>query len=346
MVKALPGEVHSEGKRKRLFFITKKEAQRCQKMHNLNQASYGNITDFDLSNYQRLIQLEKYADGIDLVKAVDHYRATYRVATGKKFKDAVKPYLKYKKEKNVSKEWLITVKGYLEKLTSGFGNSRIDKITRIQLEDFLGQLPYSVSYKDNLRRLLKNYFKYAVSVKWAKENPALELEPYVADSKKIEYITADNCIRLFKILKSSFPELIPFNVIRAFAGIRTSHVKRLSWNDINFEERGIRIKDQGKADIDFLQGHPENLWVWLAKYKQYKIFPNKADRKTGTILRDKRIFYPRNGFRHGFGTHHVALFKDISLTAYLMQHNSASTTKRYYKGITTEHIASNYFSIT
>lgn len=345
LVRSKPGETTVKKQRKRLFFKFKKDALRCQKMHDLNQVSYGNISSFDLTNYQRLLDIEKYADGVDLIKAVDHYRATYRVATDKKFSDLAPAYMKAKKGKNVTKDWLTTIKGYLEKLLSRFGNSRIDTITREQLEEFIHELPYSVSYKDNVRRFAKNYFKYALSLKWVKESPAEDLEPIIESARVIKFITASECSRLFNILKSSFPQLIPFNCIRAFAGMRTTHVKRLSWDEINFEERGIRIKDGGKADLDFLQGYPENLWVWLKAYKAYEIYPSKADRLTGKIISMNNIHNPRNGFRHGFGTHHVALFKDISLTSYLMQHDTARTTKRFYKGITSESEAENYFSI-
>ncbi len=345
LVRAQPGSPGTKKQRKRLFFKLKKDALRCQKIHNTNQVSYGNISDFDLTNYQRLLDVERYADGLDLVKAVDYYRASYRVATEKVFKDLVKPYIKSKKAKNVSNEWMITIKGYLEKLISRFGSSRIDAITREQLEEYIHELPYSVSYKDNVRRFTKNYFKYAKSLKWIKEDPAKDLEPIIDESKEIKFISCSNTLSFFNVLKKQSPELIPYNCIRAFAGIRTSHVKRLTWDDINFEERGIRIKDGGKADLDFLQGHPENLWVWLKAYRKYKIFPSKADRCTGLIIKINNIHNPRNGFRHSFGTHHVALFKDIALTSHLMQHDSPRTTKRFYKGVVSEGEAEKYFSI-
>ena len=133
--------------------------------------------------------------------------------------------------------------------------------------------------------------------------------------------------------------------MRAFAGMRTSHVKNLSWDDINFDEKGIRVKNRGKSVNDFLQGFPENLWLWLDQYKHLPIYIPNVDRKSGEIIRELDIDYPRNGFRHAFGTYHVALFKDTALTSFLMQHKgSPRTLHKFYKGVSSEREGEMYFN--
>jgi integrase len=333
-------------KRKRLFFKTKKLATEAKRTHDSNQKSYGKVSSFDLNKYQQFLMLEEYADGIDLIKAVDHYKETYRVATERKFESIVEPFIEHKKNLNVSPEWVITIRGYLEKLKANFRNARIDKINRIDLEEFISNLPHSVSYKDNVRRVTKDLFKYAESVGWCKVNPAKDLAPYKNINKKILFMGCGNVIKLFKYLETNRPELIPFNAIRAFFGMRTSHVKRLTWDNINFEDQGIRVQDKGKSDLDYLQGYPENGWQWLAKYKRHPINFSNVDRMSGEVIRELNIEYPRNGFRHAFATYHLSLFKDAGITSYLIQHKESNRTLyKHYKGLSSEKDATTYFSI-
>ena len=272
--------------KKKIIFKTKKLATEAKRAHDANQKSYGKVSNFDLDKYQKFLMIEEYADGIDLIKAVDFYKESYRVATDRSFSAIIKPYLDSRKNKNVSNEWMVTIRGYLEKVKSHFKNARIDKITRMDLESYLGNMPYSMAYKDNVRRAIKSVFKYAKSVGWCKTNPAADLEPYIEDGKKVEFISLECAVKFFKSIEDSYPEYIPFSAIRAFAGMRTSHVKRLSWDNINFEEKGIRVVDRGKSDLDFIQGFPENLWVWLEAYKKYPIFTPKLDRKIGKHIKD------------------------------------------------------------
>jgi site-specific recombinase XerD len=333
-------------KRKRLFFKTKKGALECKKAHDSNQRSYGKVANFDLEKYQKFLMLEEYADGIDLVKAIDHYKSTYRVATDRKFSGIIKLYLNNKKSKNVGTEWISTLKGYLEKLTSRFRSSRIDKITKVELEEFISSLPYSISYKDNIRRVTQNLFKYAVSIKWCKDDPAKDLEPFLGGENEVKFISACDTKKLFNYLENNNKSSIPFNALRAFAGMRTSYAKRILWSDVSFEERGIRVESVGKSQKDFLQGFPENLWVWLTKYRSQPIKYPKVDRETGAIIKELSLDYPRNGFRHAFGTYHVALFKDASLTAHLMQHRGTTRTlHKFYKGVSSESDATDFFKL-
>ena len=332
-------------KRKRKFFKTKKAAIECKKTHDANQIVYGKIANFDLDKYQKFLMIEEYADGIDLIKAVDHYKATYRVARDRVLASTIKPYIKYKKSLNVSPEWIITIRGYLKKIEHAMGKKRMDKINTQDLLNFISELPYSISYKDNIRRLFQNYFKHAVKVGWCKINPAEDLEPYIDDDRKIEFVVVHDVVRLFEYLETNNKKLIPFNVIRAFTGMRTSHVMRLSWNNINFKEKGIKVYKKGKSNHDFLQGFPENLWIWLEKYKKYSINYSKVEREAGFIIKQLGIRYPHNGFRHAFGTYHVSLFKDTALTSYLIQHTNQRTLYKHYKGNATESEGNKYFSI-
>lgn len=332
-------------KRKRLFFKTKKKAIEAKKTHDSSQKEYGRVSNFDLDHYQKLLAIEEYADGIDLVKAIDCYKLSHHSSNAKAIEEVASLYLENKKEINVSPEWIVTLRGYLEKLKLNFRNASIDRIELKDLKLFLSKLPYSISYKDNMRRVMQNFFEFAVDAGWCKSNPAKKLKPYIYKKEEILYVSAKDVSILFKCLEDSHQHLIPFNAIRAFAGMRTSHVKKLSWDDINFEEKGIRVKNRGKSVNDFLQGFPENLWLWLNQYSHLPIYIPNVDRKSGDIIRQLNIEYPRNGFRHAFGTYHVALFKDTALTSFLMQHKgSPRTLHKFYKGVSTEKEGEMYFN--
>ena len=55
--------------------------------------------------------------------------------------------------------------------------------------------------------------------------------------------------------------------------------------------------------------------------------------------------HPKNVLRHSFCSYHVALHKNASTTAVLLQHTNQSTLYRHYKGRASIKDAEEYFKI-
>ena len=327
-------------KRKRKNFKSKQEANNFLYAQTSQKKKYGQVTSFDLDDYERLKTVESRLVSGTLEDAVNHYNKTVAFCDQFNLKECVVEYIK---KKDCSAEHKINLKIYLNKLADHFSDYDFTDITSKEIYTFLEGLSYSKVYKNNMRRAFVTFWNYCVFNNLCSSNEAEKVPKFIEEKKEIEIIEVSEVKKLFNVLEDNYPELIPFNALRAFGGLRTDHAKTVDWSQINFEEKGIRFTGGGKRVISFLENYPENLWAWLKKYKEYKIKPTNA-RETGKVMSKHKIICPHNGLRHGFATYHLAKYKDINLTSLLLMHrgNPRMLFDRY-RGVTSFCDAEQYF---
>lgn len=316
-------------KRQRKFFKSRAQAKAFLDTQNQSKLTYGQASSFDIEDYQRLKKLEHLL----LPKT-----------SGVKAESLVESFIEHQRSK-VCKEHLVNLRCYLKKFISFFHGTEIMRIGLSELEEFFSAIDYANETKNNVRRSLYTMFEFAKMKKQIKDNPVADLSMFVIETRAIEFISVKDTETLLRHLQASRPQLIPRIALRAFAGMRTEHTARLTWDNINFEEQGIRIEAQGKARASFLEGHPPNLWRWLEKYKSQPLLTKDTKALRAEVQKIK-MQIPRNGLRHGFATYHIAKFRDAGLTQLLMQHQGNSRVLwNKYRGVTSRKEASRFFSI-
>lgn len=317
-------------KRQRKFFKSKAQAKAFIDVQNQSKRSYGEVSSFDIEDYQRLKKLEQ---------------SLMPRASSVTSKSLVKEFIDQQNGR-VCSEHLVNLRCYTKKFNIYFGETEIADIDLLALEEFFRSIDYANETKNNVRRAIYTMFEFAKTRKQIESNPVDDLPLFIVEPKPIEYISVESTGKLFAYLETHRAELIPRLALRAFAGMRTAHANRITWDNINFEEKGIRIESRGKAKEDFLEGHPPNLWKWLNKYKSQTLLASdtKALRQAVT---DSKAVIPRNGLRHGFATYHIAKYRNAGLTQILMQHQGNSRVLwSKYRGVTTREKANLYFSIS
>lgn len=331
--------------RKRKFFKEKGDAEKFRKVQERGQVLLGKVCDFDLGDYNRLKYIEGQLTHGTLEDAVYRHNLVSKLSAEATVAEAVKRHLEHKKEIGVSPEWVTTLSGYFKHLCKRFkGNANDLKPEAIR--KWLSSSNLSPETKNNIIRALRSFGKFLVSEKLAEQDPSEGVGFYIVPPTPIQFISAIDCERLFRYLQGHRPDLIPFNALRAFAGVRTGHVEKLSWDAIDFGEQGIRMTAGGKMLNDFLQGFPPNLWAWLKRYRGQPLNRYNSARETGKVIRELGISYPKNGFRHAFATFHLSKWRDSSLTSYLLGHRrGANLLHRNYAGLTTQAEARKYFDI-
>ena len=329
-------------KRRRKFFTTKAEAKACLTSQKDQKKRYGESTEFDLVDYHRLKALEASVTGGDLEEAIRYYNATGITGKSPTLSTAIKQYLE---TKECSKEHLVNLKIYLSKFEYFLGNKRITQITAKDIHKILRQMDYSMVYKNNMRRAFVTFLNYCIFNQFTQNNVAEKVPLFQEVKSEIQFISVTDAQKLFRVLEESYPHLIPFNALRAFAGLRTEHAKTMRWDQINFDEKGIRFNGGGKRVATFMEDYPSNLWTWLKKYKNLEIREQHA-RETGMVMTNHDIKNPHNGLRHGFATYHLGKYKDINLTSILLMHrgNPRMLFDRY-RGVTTSCASAEYFEI-
>ena len=99
---------------------------------------------------------------------------------------------------------------------------------------------------------------------------------------------------LEKLLKGAPADLVPVLAIGAFAGLRTSELLRLEWNEVDLERGLIEVKaDKAKSARRRLVKIEPNLRAWLAPYAG-SAGPGVAERMA-ILSRGHRQTVPRAG---------------------------------------------------
>jgi hypothetical protein len=217
------------------------------------------LTGAERDTYQAATALADKA-GLPLLALVrDHIKAL-ELAGGGSLMDAAREYakhrkcaqssamprqvmdemLKAKKQDGASSRYLQQLSSDLRRFAEAF-QKQVSTITTPQMEEWLRSLNLSPRTRNNLRVSLVTLFSFARHRGYLDKNRKTEAE-FISKAKvresEIEVFTP---AQMERILAGAPPAMVPFLAIGAFAGLRTSEIQRLEWNEIDFEAGFILI---------------------------------------------------------------------------------------------------------
>ncbi|NBU09597.1 MAG: hypothetical protein EBY09_16840 [Verrucomicrobia bacterium] len=162
----------------------------------------------------------------------------------------------------------------------------------------------------------------------------------------IEVFTPDEMGRLLAVAK---PEILPFLVIGAFAGLRSAGIARLDWSEVNLTRRFIEVTAAiAKTASRRIVPIGDNLVAWLAPYAKPSepvcelVRPEKH--AYDCTARKAKLKWKRNGLRHSFVCHRLAMIKDVARVA-LEAGNSPRMVFQHYREVVHEEQAAEWFAI-
>lgn len=150
-------------------------------------------------------------------------------------------------------------------------------------------------------------------------------------------------------------------LIMAYTGIRISELVQLDIDEVHIDKRVLIVTRKGgnEQSIPLPDRIMEDLADYIMERKQVKDIPKKEENALFLSLHRKRIdaktvrvmldkYQKRSGldikitphvFRRTFGTSHYNLTKDMYLTAEVLGHSSAETTRKFYANPDEERVA-------
>ena len=144
---------------------------------------------------------------------------------------------------------------------------------------------------------------------------------------------------------------MPYLTIGLFAGLRASEIEGLRWKNVDFEGHAI-VVEAGNAKTGQRRNAymPPNLRLWLEPYKasqrEERVVPEHWRKSFKSFLYFVGFdSWVPNCLRHSFGSYHVALLKNASLTATALGHSSTHMTHKHYKELVRSRDAQAYFTI-
>ena len=182
--------------------------------------------------------------------------------------------------------------------------------------------------------------------KLIRHNQIATLERLTEDDSNVSwrYLSSDERTRLLVALNGTTRGMYTIVILALNTGIRRNAIFSLKWNDINFEERNIRLnassaKSRRVSYIPLNDAAYNALVEWkILSPESELVFPspvtgiklNNVKRSWKTILRDADIHNFRfHDLRHDFASRLVMKGVDLNTVRELMTHSDIKMTLRY-----------------
>lgn len=341
------------GKRKRLFFKTKQEADNHADQAKIAKINQGTAA-FSLTDKQRIDALEAYARleklNANLLDAVEYFSKHARPGKPKKVKEISVEFLKVKKESNRRPIYLSNLKYMFNAFEKVFADRFIHEIGHGEIQDWLTLLSLSQRSKANYYNDLRNLFGYAVRQNHCASNVLERLEKPTPEEKEIGILTVKQAGDLLAVAdQQSDGEMLPFVALGLFAGLRREEIRRLDWANVNLKEKFVEItaktsKTRERRIVDL----SKNAIAWLRPYQKRTglIAPKDAPYRLEKLARLATITpFPRNGLRHSFASYLFAKKQNAATVAAQLGHTNLRTLYTNYREIVRPKSANAYWLI-
>lgn len=341
------------GKRKRLFFRTKAEA------------------DLELAR----IKKKKFREGEDALSISDSLRIMARDCDAllepfsKTIQDATAFYLAHLRDLNRSislealvDEYMVSrlrsglsavhlsdLRYRLGRFTRDFGSTPVRTLTTRQIEDWLHGLELGPKSVNNFRARLSALFAYGQVRSYVADNPISAIQPIRHVEEPPAIFTPEELAAVLACVDGS---LLPMVAIGAFAGLRTAELLRLEWREVDLVRGYIEVTAaKAKTARRRLVPISDNLAEWLRPY---------AGREGLVCSTSHQIYHagcahaalaaglsrwPQNGLRHSYASYHLARDMNAAALSLHMGHTSPAMLFANYRELVTPEAAVRYWAI-
>lgn len=232
---------------------------------------------------------------------------------------------------------------YTKNLLPFFEKKYINKITTNDINKWKNEMinnNFKINHLNNLYSLLNSIFKYACKNYNIQINPVqlvgrfeINDDEVIEDSDKLRYITLNDFNTFIKVIDNNMWKT--FFTTAFYTGMRKGEIQALTWNDINFNKKEIRVSKtlSSKTTETFKITNTKNyqnrivkmnttLTATLLKYKDeqtkyidfsnnWYVFGNTKHLASTTIDRYKEFYFLASGIdeitMHEFRHSHVSL---------------------------------------
>ena len=284
----------------------------------------------------------------DVVAAAKFYRERHRQVTAKRVADAVEELLQDQTANGASPRYLPPLRSRLARFAANF-QMDVGNVTTPKIQEWLDKKGFNPHNKKSFVTMLRTLFDFCKKRGYCDGNPAQDLQRVKIKGGSVEIYTADEITRL---LSAASPDFRPCIVLGAFAGLRSAEIERLTWQDIDFEQRHIVIgAHASKTATRRIVPLADNAAEWLALTPETErtgsVWKHSHDQfhDAQQITADAaKVKWKSNGLRHSFVSCVFALTNDAGRTAGFAG-NSPGVVHKFYRELVKPADARAWFNV-
>jgi Site-specific recombinase XerD len=195
-----------------------------------------------------------------------HHQATELITLW----NACDNYIRNMREIGKPESHVVRVRRILESLCDDYGDRFLESLTRKELENWLNSIPYGPNTKRNYKAIVRTAWSYFEQNEWIMKNIVTKLKSEKIIRGEVEILTVDDVEKLLRANETADPEICGLMAIGLFAGMRSSAISRIDYDELHFDTKSIHTPAHktkiGRRHI--IEGLPDNLWEWLKRTPQ------------------------------------------------------------------------------
>ena len=216
------------------------------------------------------------------------------------------------------------------------GKRNFSELSVSECEEWMNAAFHTNPQFNKARTMLHGLFEFALRREWCDKNPIKRIERKKVVEKEIQPLKLAETKRLIKTAQNESPEYAVVAALLVYTGIRPREVRRLTWRDIDTEEKTITVRSQcsktgGVRQVEI----PPVLNRLLITHKSQNsshICPTDWQRRWRKI-RDNSGFRGRwvqDVLRHTYASFHAKNYADLPRLQLNMGHRDQSLLRSRY----------------
>ena len=217
------------------------------------------------------------------------------------------------------------------------GKRNFSELSVAECEEWLNAAFHTNPQFNKARTMLHGLFEFALRREWCDKNPIKRIERKKVVEKEIQPLKLSETKRLIKTAQRESPVYAVVAALLVYTGIRPREVRRLTWRDIDTEEKTITVRSQcsktgGVRQVEIPPVLNRLLIAHSSELKEGKICPTDWQRRWRKI-RDNSGFRGRwvqDVLRHTYASFHAKNYADLPRLQLNMGHYDVSLLRSRY----------------
>ena len=212
-----------------------------------------------------------------------------------------------------------------------FGKRNFSELSVAECEEWLNAAFHTNPQFNKARTMLHGLFEFALRREWCDKNPIKRIERKKVVEKEIQPLKLAETKRLIKTAQRESPIYAVVAALLVYTGIRPREVRRITWRDIDTEEKTITVRSQcsktgGVRQVEIPPVLNRLLIAHSRELKEEKICPPNWQRRWRKIRNNSgfRGRWVQDVLRHTYASFHAKNYADLPRLQLNMGHRDQS----------------------